>query len=416
MPAKLARRTPETVVFTAATGVALLHALDDAFLGRQPGVGFMQHALGALVALLGAVGAVSLFPRVRPSARAAFALLFGSLALVNGALHIKHLGAESMAASDLTGVLAAVAGGALVLLAAYIPFRHRGAGATSTRRRWAYRVLAVPATLVGLLMIVMMGVALTETHKFRTPIGAAPSGDYREVAFKADDGVKLSGWYRPTRNGATVIVLHGGGGDRTGAVAHARMLARHGYGVLLYDARGRGRSEGTQNSFGWGWGHDVTGAVAFLKTRPEVDPRRIGGLGLSTGADVLVEAAGQHDDLRAVVGDGTAAGSFEDWRRLQGITGFTPFLAAEFATVRLTSGAKSGPPLEEMVRHGHAPLLLVSGGRDVEYDFNVHYDAVAGDRDVEHWNLPQAGHTGGLHAAPRQYEQRVTAFFAANLG
>ena len=73
------------------------------------------------------------------------------------------------------------------------------------------------------------------------------------MAFKADDGVKLSGWYRPTRNGATVIVLHGGGGDRTGAIAHAKLLVRHGYGVLLYDARGRGRSEGTQNSFGWGW-------------------------------------------------------------------------------------------------------------------------------------------------------------------
>ncbi|HEY6886211.1 MAG TPA: CocE/NonD family hydrolase, partial [Solirubrobacter sp.] len=190
---------------------------------------------------------------------------------------------------------------------------------------------------------------------------------------------------------------------------------RHGYGVLLYDARGRGRSEGTQNSFGWGWGHDVSGAVRFLKTRPEVDPHRIGGLGLSTGADVLVEAAGEHDDLRAVVADGTAAGSFEDWRRLQGITGFTPFLAAEFATIRLTSGAKSGPPLEEMVRHGHAPLLLVSSGRDVEYDFNVHYDEVAGDRDVAHWNLPHVGHTGALHQAPRQYEQRVTAFFDAKL-
>ena len=68
-----------------------------------------------------------------------------------------------------------------------------------------------------------------------------------------------------------------------------------------------------------------------------------------------------------------------------------------------------------MVRHGHAPLLLVSGGRGVEYDFNVHYDEIAGDRAVEHWNLPDAGHTGGLHAAPRQYEQRIAAFFAANL-
>ena len=34
----------ETLVFRAATAVALLHALDDAFLGRQPGVPLGQHA------------------------------------------------------------------------------------------------------------------------------------------------------------------------------------------------------------------------------------------------------------------------------------------------------------------------------------------------------------------------------------
>ena len=103
---------------------------------------------------------------------------------------------------------------------------------------------------------------ITETHKFREPIGAPPGAGYREVAFDAGDGVHLSGWYRPTRNGATIIVLHGGGGDRTGAVAHARLLVRHGYGVLLYDARGRGRSEGVQNAWGWGWPKDVAGALA----------------------------------------------------------------------------------------------------------------------------------------------------------
>jgi dienelactone hydrolase len=275
--------------------------------------------------------------------------------------------------------------------------------------------LAVPAGLAAMLIVFMIGTGLTETHKFRTPVGAPPSSDYREVAFKAEDGVKLSGWYRPTRNGATVIVLHGGGGDRTGARAHARMLARHGYGVLLYDARGRGRSEGTQNSFGWGWDHDVVGAVAFRKARAEVDPERIGGLGLSTGADVLIEAAGKRRDLGAVVADGAAAGSFEDWRHLVGINALTSLMAVEFATVQLTSGAKPGPALDEMIRRGRSPLLLISGGRDYEHDFNARYDRLAGDRDVAHWNLPNGSHTGGLRQAPRQYEQRVTAFFDANL-
>lgn len=174
----------------------------------------------------------------------------------------------------------------LIGLAAAMPWLHRGKGAPTRRRRWAYRILALPIGLLAAFYTVLpMGIGLVETHKFREPIGAPPGTDYREVAFEASDGVKLSGWHRPTHNGATILVVHGGGGDRTGAVAHAKLLVGHGYGVLLHDARGRGKSEGVQNAWGWGWPKDVADALAFLKTRQEVDPARIG----ATGADVLVK-------------------------------------------------------------------------------------------------------------------------------
>ena len=409
---RLARSAPQTAIFSAAIAVALLHALDDAFLHRGPGVGLGQHVMAAAAALVLGLGAVYAFPFVRPAARAALAFFFGALAIVNGALHVKHIAAESAGASDLTGVLALAAGIVLLGLAAAIPWLHRGEGPAGRRRRWAHRIAAVPAgLLLALFTVVPIGTAITETHKFREAIGAPPGADYREVAFDATDGVHLSGWYRPTRNGATIVVLHGGGGDRTGAVAHAKLLVRHGYGVLLYDARGRGKSEGTQNAFGWGWTKDVAGALRFLNDRPEVDAARIGGLGLSTGADAMVQAAGQGANLHAVVADGTAAESFEDWRRLQGITAMTPIFAAEFATVRITSGAKSGPPMEDMIKRISKPLLLVSAGRAEEYKFNVKYDRAAGDRPVEHWNLPQAGHTAAIRDAAPEYERRVTAFF-----
>jgi hypothetical protein len=48
----------ETLVFRTATAVALLHALDDAFLNRQPGVAFEQHALAATISLAAGVGAM----------------------------------------------------------------------------------------------------------------------------------------------------------------------------------------------------------------------------------------------------------------------------------------------------------------------------------------------------------------------
>jgi uncharacterized protein len=421
-PEHAPRRAPatrwsgEALVFSGATAVALLHAMDDAFFHRQPGVGLGQHALAAALSLVLGLGAIYAFPYARPGVRSAMALLFGSLAIVNGLLHVKHIADSGAAASDVTGVLAAAAGAVLVALAIAIPWRHRGEGPAGPRRRWAYRVLAVPLGLLAFLYtIVPMGIALTETHKYREPVGAPPGADYREVSFEATDGVAISAWYRPTQNGATIIVVHGGGGDRTGAVAHAKLLVRHGYGVILHDARGRGRSQGVQNAYGWGWPEDVAGAIAFLKTRDEVDPERIGALGLSTGADVLIQVAGQRTDLKAVVADGTYAGSFEDGQRIMGFSAITPFMALEFATVGVTSGTTPGPAIEDMMERISSPLLLVAAGPP-EKDAGEVYDRAAGDRPVDVWYLPDVGHTAAIRQAATEYERRVTAFFDAALG
>ena len=410
-----AHRSREAVLFSGAIAVGLVHAFDDAFFHRQPGVGLGQHALAAAISLVVGVGVVLAFPSMRPAVRSAVALLLGALATVNGMLHVKHIADHGAAGGDLTGALAAAAGAVLVGLAIAIPWLHRGEGRASRRRRWTYRVLALPLGLLAFVYtVVPMGIALTEVHKYREPIGAPPAG-YEEVAFEASDGVELSGWYRPTRNGATVLVVHGGGSDRTNSLAHGQLLARHGYGVLLHDSRGRGKSEGVQNAWGWGWAEDVAGALAFLKARDEVDPERIGALGLSTGADVLVEVAGQRTDLRAVVGDGTAAGSFDDQQRVLGMNALTPFNAVDFATVRAIAGSRPGPVLEDMVKRITSPMLLVAAGPG-EKPYGEAYDRAAGDRPLDVWYLPDVAHTAAIREVAPEYERRVTRFFDDALG
>jgi predicted acyl esterase len=192
------------------------------------------------------------------------------------------------------------------------------------------------------------------------------------------------------------------------------MLGRHGYGVLVYDARGRGESEGSPNGFGWDWRKDVEGAIALLKRQPDVDARRIGALGLSTGADVLIEVAPDHNDLAAIVADGAAAESFEDWHRLRGTDLGLPSGWVMFTAIRVLSGDPPGPPLEDRVARLRAPALLISAGQDVEREFNVMYDEV-GNPAVEHWNLPDAHHTHAIHEHPREYERRVVGFFDQEL-
>jgi hypothetical protein len=402
--------TGETLVFRVATAAVAVHALDDAFVHRGPGLGLGQHALAGAIALAAAVAGAIAFPHLRPGLRAALAFSFGGLALANGVLHVIHVAQYGPSGGDLTGVLAAVGGVVLVGLAVAIPWRHRGEGTALGR------LLAVPAGLIVLLFVLVpVGLGVVATHKWREPVGDPPSAAYRDVSFKASDGLDISGWYRPSENGAAVLVVHGGSSDRKGSLTHAEMLARHGYGVLVYDARGRGESDGSENNYGWDWAKDVAGALAFLHGREDVDPGRIGALGLSTGADVLIEVAAKRHDLAALVTDGAAAGSFEDAQRLGGTSVETPIGWTMFTTIRVLSGDAPGPPLEDMIARVRAPTLMISAGEQVERDYNVLYERAA-SRPVEHWNLPAAHHTHAIREHPEEYERRVVSFFDDALG
>ena len=48
---------------------------------------------------------------------------------------------------------------------------------------------------------------------------------------------------------------------RASSQKRAKLLARHGYGVLLFDRRGEGESEGDPNIFGWEGERDIHAAV-----------------------------------------------------------------------------------------------------------------------------------------------------------
>src|SRR4029078_4666836 len=133
---------------------------------------------------------------------------------------------------------------------------------------------------------VLFAYAVTHVQRAVVPqdeLGVA----HEDVNLTTSDGLTLHGWYIPFLNRAAIVDFPG----RLGTQAHARMLARHGYGVLLFDRRGEGRSEGGGNMLGWGGAKDIIAAVDWLKHRPDVDPDRIGGIGLSVGGGGAVEAA-----------------------------------------------------------------------------------------------------------------------------
>jgi uncharacterized protein len=197
------------------------------------------------------------------------------------------------------------------------------------------------------------------------------------------------------------------------------MLARHGYGVLLFDRRGEGESQGDPNAWGWNGYRDVDAAVRFLRSRPDVHDDRIGGIGLSVGGEMMLEAAAKSRGLKAVVSEGAGERSVHE---LLDMTGNDKWLAL-FSYAPLTAGialfSNDAPPpsLADLVgRIAPTPVFFIYGehGQDGERNLNPTYYAAAGAPKTV-WQVPGSGHVGGINAQPKEYERRVVGFFDRSL-
>jgi pimeloyl-ACP methyl ester carboxylesterase len=103
-----------------------------------------------------------------------------------------------------------------------------------------------------------------------------------------------------------IVVLHGLGAfsrNMAGPFLIADYLASRGMAVLIYDKRGVGGSTGGHpvNSRVSEFAGDAVLAVEYLAGRTEIDPGRIGLLGVSDGARTAAVARGQSEQIALLV-------------------------------------------------------------------------------------------------------------------
>ncbi|HMJ94292.1 MAG TPA: CocE/NonD family hydrolase, partial [Thermoleophilaceae bacterium] len=293
-------------LFNAAVALVAVHVIDDRFLQPQPGTSAGDHLFSGLIPLAILALAVWAYPHVRPGTRAAMALVLVVPAVLSGAEAIYYAGKTGLSGDDYTGLLAMVAAPVLLALGARTLWTSRRLG-DKLARRYGRRLLKAAGVFLVLSIVTLpVGVSYVGSHVSRAEVPAAKLGaGHEDVTLRTSDGLKLEGWYVPSTNRAAVIVFPG----RTGAQKQARLLVRHGYGVLLYDRRGEGRSEGDPNSFGWDFDKDIRAGIDFLEHRADVDPGRIGGFGLSVGGEMMLQTAADTKQLAAVVSEGAGARS-----------------------------------------------------------------------------------------------------------
>lgn len=401
-----------------APTAVLVEGVSAAFLVGRDGSPPWQLARVAGVVVLTAVAAYGV---TRPSrtAAAAVAWLAGVVGVSVGVgIGVFHLAKSGPLAVTLAGLGCLVSG--VFLLSWGV------VGLVRAARGW-WRPLVGGVAVVGAALVVFpTAPAFYVTNVPRPSVGEATPADrgldYRDVRFRTPDGATLSGWYVPSRNGAAVALLHGASSTRSAVLDHAVVLARNGYGVLLYDARGHGRSTGRAMDFGWYGDQDVAGAVSFLRGREDVDRGRIGLVGMSMGGEQALGAAAADARVRAVVAEGATGRTAADNEWFSEEYGFRGRLTEawtgllEYGLVDLlTSASPPGTLHDAVVAAAPRPVLLITASTLPDEPAAARYIRSASPGTVSVWDVPGAAHTGGLKTTPRAWEQRVIAFLDRSL-
>jgi len=168
--------------------------------------------------------------------------------------------------------------------------------------------------------------------------------DYNELEIATEDGERLHGWWveAAARARGHVLLCHGNAGNVGDRLAHAALLSAAGFGVLLFDYRGYGRSSGSPSEEGTY--RDARAARAALNERAPVIY-----LGESLGG-ALALALARESPPSGLVLQSTFT-SVRDMARVH-----YPFIPAGLVP--------DAYPSLRLIRHLEAPLLVLHGERD----------------------------------------------------
>jgi pimeloyl-ACP methyl ester carboxylesterase len=239
--------------------------------------------------------------------------------------------------------------------------------------------------------------------------------DGQEVQFLSADDVRLWAWYVPPIDGRVVVLRHGAGSTAADVLNHASVLVDNGYGVLITDARGHGRSEGVAMDFGWYGDEDIAAAITFLSRQPEVDDGRIAVVGMSMGGEEAIGAIGSDDRIRAVVAEGATARGDADKAWLEDEYGWRGWIQLklewlQYTLADLLTGADEPESLASSARRAlPRPILMITAGLAPD-EANAARFVAAGNENVTIWTVPQAGHIQGITTAAEEWERVVVEF------
>jgi fermentation-respiration switch protein FrsA (DUF1100 family) len=269
------------------------------------------------------------------------------------------------------------------------------------------------AIVILVLSIVIMG--FVGVNNALHPPRIIPPGNtlrkfnipYQSLDLITEDGIRLSAWYTPSRNGAVILLAHGYGDNRPEWV-HA-LLAKKGYGVIAWDARAHGESDGDISTIGYLEVLDVKAALEHVLAQPDV--KHVGAWGGSMGGATLIRAAADFPEIQALWIDSSFASLDDEFDYLVPYPVINP-LAKVLAQIETGVHLSEVDPMVDIAGISPRPVYIVHGTGDTVAPPDAGrklYEAANEPRFL--WEVENVRHLMVHGDNPRKYERRLVGFF-----
>ncbi|MBX7149997.1 alpha/beta fold hydrolase [bacterium] len=173
-------------------------------------------------------------------------------------------------------------------------------------------IVTVIVALIIVLSYLMSHYSLKPVHRRKNKSPDMYELPFEEVFFPSA-GMTLHGWMIKQPGNSTlkkiplIVLLHGWESNAQGMLPHAKYLYDHGFNLFLYDARGHGQSDPIAYMNIIRFTEDAESAVAYLRTRSDVDVENIALFGHSMGGATAIILASRHPEIRALVSSSSFA-------------------------------------------------------------------------------------------------------------
>jgi len=219
--------------------------------------------------------------------------------------------------------------------------------------------------------------------------------DFESVDFETADGVKLCGWYIPSKTArAVVLFCHGNAGNISHRLESIQIFHRLGLDVFIFDYRGYGQSEGKPTEHGTY--QDAEAAWRYLVETHQVNPSQVVFFGRSLGGAVASWLAQSHRP-RALILESTFTS--------------VPDIAATlypYLPVRFLSRFQYGTA--EYLGRIECPVLIVHSRDDEIMPFSHGRQLFEMAREPKEFLEISGTHNEGFITSGKHYEQGLDAF------